>query len=1002
MRKFIACMLSMILLIVILPQNAAAAEQSTLSKVSLSAGARALQSYSLVSEEPVMVSTRHTVYCPSCGYANGEATSTTSRRCEAGTSSPVLYTVIGNNGLEYDATLRTVYSSFTWGGAYTQTYSTGYSSFWGGGAGSYSTTCYSCGKRLNEQVRSHDKWGYDTVYAKATYSVRNLNYLTAPVASVPTDLNNCTSMGVTLKCSNLNITGGNYSGSPALQSGSITVNKGTLTDTGGSKSTYIIGADSEAASTTSGTTTVTQVKLSNPPVIIDWSEFPMPDTAAPIIEVTRTPSDTKTPTDKVTLTIKATDPDGNDAAKPISVDGGELVASPATYVVTENGPVSIIAQDAKGNTRSFTVNVNNIDSEAPTIQGFTASNTEWTKDPVRVTVSATDDVKLDASAYRWTFTPNRTGIASVGAWTSEKSIRVAESGKVQVDVRDAIGHITTSDPYEVRNIDTLAPTATVQYSPDASQAASAKTGVTAELSVVNTADPVTEEASPLSSTAFMWDESEGWTNSKTRVFKENGVYYVKVRDSVGNVSPPIQFTIGHINTSLPVIDSFSGSNTSAEFVKSPATLTVSAHASGAATLPARPYSWDDGATWTSQTSKAITENGEYSIIVRDSLGNESSASIVVSNIDGVAPTAGVYVYKGLPADGTGTGPDDYVWKVRVEADDLGSGIDMIETLWDSGTSTVSPVVQDIVEPGIYGAIVYDKAGNKTYAEKVVTAESIGESAGSTNGSYVDITVPSAGSAGSHFNAALQDLVYGPTGAYNKSTDAFTAYLAGAQGITANITASGKSGRVLSGYATFNSVKYPVTFSGATSVSSGKNIGCEVFVPISTVSADVRNGRLTIVLQEWADSSMTTLVREGSATLYTSVQVNKPKLSYEYNSATDKLLVTGASAVAGVSAVGAQLDGGSVQTAFPMSIGGASLIRMVVRDKVAQETELIVSKEQLKLNGSAGGLLPTETLTNSSINSYVITTRNSTTYIINGSQKNTDSVPSKEVFDSLLS
>lgn len=797
------------------------------------------------------------------------------------------------------------------------------------------------------------------------------------------------------------INGGNYSGTPAVASSGITVVKGTLTDNAGSRSTYIVGPDSEASSTTSGSTTVTQVKLSNPPVIIDWSEFPMPDIAGPVIEVTRTPNDTKTPTDEVTLTVKATDPDGNNDPKPISVDGGSFVASPATYTVKENGTVSILAKDSKGNTRTFNVEVKNVDSEAPTITGFTQSNTEWTRDPVRVTVNATDDVKLDASAYRWSFTPNSTGAKQTGAWTSEKSIRVAEAGKIQVDVRDVIGHIATSDVYEVRNIDTLAPTGTVSFTPDVAHPASAKTGVTAEFKVVNTPDTVTAEASPLSSDAYMWDESEGWTNVAKHVFKENGVYYVKVRDSVGNISAPIQFTISHINTSLPVIDSFTGSNTAAEFVKAPATLKVTAHASGSATLPARPYSWDEGVTWTSQSSKAIMENGEYSVIVRDSLGNETAASIMVSNVDPTPPTAGVYVYKGLPADGSGTGPESYVWKVRVEADDLGSGVDHIETLWDSGTSTVTPVIQDIVEPGIYGAIVYDKAGNKTYAEKIVTAESIGESAGGTNGSYVDITVPSIGSAGSHFNAALQDLVYGPTGAFNKTTNTFTGYLSSAQGITANITATGKTGRTLSGYATFNSVKYPVTFSGATSIAAGKNIGCEVFIPISTVTTDVRNGRLTIVLQEWTDASMTTLAREGSATLYTSVQVNKPKLTYEYNAATDKLLVTGASAVAGISNIGAQLDGGSMLTSFPVSVGSAGSIRMVVRDNVQQETELTVTKDQLKLNGSAGGLLPTETLTDTSVNSYVITTRNSTTYIINGSQSNTDIVPSREVFNSLL-
>lgn len=800
------------------------------------------------------------------------------------------------------------------------------------------------------------------------------------------------------------INGGTYTGCTAFKGSNIVVNKGTIVDIGAKTSGFIVGEDSEASTSVVDNKTITTVKLSNPPIIIDWGDFPGIDLdidlAPPIIEVVRTPAGTTTPTDKVTLTIRAKDSNGHDDPKPISINGGEFQASPCTYTVTENQIVSIIARDANGNTRSYDVNISNIDTEAPEIIGYKQSTVEWTKTPVKVTVEAQDDIKLHATAYKFEFHPNG-GSAVSTQWQSLRSYDVPSNGVLYCYVRDAMGKETKSDGWEITNIDLTPPTFTYSLEPKAGVLVSPAQGVTINISIQNIGDSVTQNASKLSDTPIKWGAAEVWSSEYSKVVHENGTYNVQVRDSVGNVSAIIPVTVSNINTEKPVIDALTGTHLAADYVQAPVTLAVSAHAGRNSPLDSKPYSWDGGVTWTSLRDFKVYNNGEYTVKVRDMTGTTVEASIIVSNIDAVKPTASVYLFKGLPADGTGEGPDDYVWKIRVEAADVGSGVDHIETLWDGGTHTSMPIIQDIEEPGVYGIIVYDKAGNQIYAEKTVTAESIGESTGSNNNAYVDIKVPSGGSAGSHFGASLGDLIYGPTGAYNKATDTFKTYQSGAEGITCNIIATSKNGTWLTGYATFNSVKYPVTFGGADGVRGGKNIEASVYIPISGITTDVRNGRLVLVLQEWDNSSKTTLKREGSATLYTSVQVNSPKINYTYNKATDEMTLVATSAVAGIQSSTYNIGSGDVAYTAPFHVSGVPRITLTAVDKCQNVTSIELDGTTLPVAGGGGGMLPTEGITGEGVNSYYIAGRSSESYIIGGTRSNTDNVPSSSVFGAIL-
>ena len=827
------------------------------------------------------------------------------------------------------------------------------------------------------------------------------------------------------------VNSGSFQGSPALNAPKFNVKKGTFTDISGT-STFLVDEESTAERATVSGYAVTTVKLTNPPIIIDWSDFDLDiDLAAPIIEVLRVPADTHTPVtaaEGVKLSIRAYDAKATvgELEPRISINGGPYYTGQVEYTATENQIVSVVAIDGNGNTREYQVNIGNIDSEAPTAKEMTLGTDSWTKDPVRVTVTATDDVKLHSTAYRFTFLSTADEKAGKtfdnptfkGDWQADKAYRVPDSGTVWVEVRDSLGQITTSDPFYVNNIDLIAPTATVQLSP-ATGKVSPKTGVTVTINPVNTGDPKNGDASPLASSLVRWSENEAWSSELSKTIYENGVYNIQVRDSVGNVSAPIPVTISNIITSKPVITSFGGDHTRADFVMAPVTLKVEATGgvSNGETigLDVRPYSWDGGNSWTSLNTQTVSRNGEYTVIVRDELGITTTESIVVANIDSVVPSVGVYLYKGAPNDWDDVDPptlDDYVWKVRVEATDLGSGVDHIETLWNGGTSTQSTLVQEIEEPGVYGVIVYDRAGNHTYAEKTVSAEAIGQSAGTANNEVIPITAPSAGgTAGVAYGGAdISDLVYSKTGAYNKSTGAFTDYAtAGYEGIVVNLTATSKSNRFMTGYATFNSSRYPVEINGSASGSQGgKNMLVVAKIPKSAMTTDVKNGRLIVVLQEYdGDPGVNnvngaTLTKEGSVTLFTSVQANDPHISYTYNRATDELTLVATSAVAGIKSKTYSLGGSTAEYTAPFTVGGATSIVLTAVDNCGNITSLTLDGTQLAVSGEGGGSLPTEPIADSGeLPVYYTAGRNSETYIIGGTRTNTENIPAQGVLESIL-
>lgn len=738
----------------------------------------------------------------------------------------------------------------------------------------------------------------------------------------------------------------------------------------------------------------------------------MGDMSAPMITVERTPSSSATPTDEVSFTVTAVDPQGNDAEKPISIDGGEWQKSPCEFTVNENRTVTVWATDSEGNVREVNVNVSNIDTENPEIVSLSANRTTYTSGNVRLTAQASDDQKLADQPYYWSFDPiNANGQALTETASASKYFTVTENGEVTLRVKDAMGKFSEEETYTVSIIDHTPPTI-AGYTVTPSANANAQDGVLIHVNVEDTAD-ATGDTSGLPTNFVSWDSV--WGKEDLRVY-ENGTYQVKVRDSVGNVSGVMDIPINFIKTEGPYIGSIERDK-NASYITSPLKITVNGFDSDGTALEGRAYSWDGGNSWTSLNTKTVTENGEYIVTVRDAAGNTAEESVIVDNIDSFKPTVELRLAREIRTDET-TGREKSYWVLKVEAADIGSGINYIEADWDGSTTYDAYKQLDVTAAGVYGVKVYDLAGNSTYEYITITNEMLGISgSGSISGGATTPIIIDTGAVGDTGLTAgglvaefanPSNVIYGENGVYNKVTKNYSTYddanypRAGIA-LTASITPL--DGSYVTGSLELEGVTYDMVFGGWSASETGQ-WEAELaygFIPWSAITSDLKNKRMKVQVFEWEDTSKTTLVREGSAVIYVSAQVTDPVIRYTYNKVTGEITIVPTSTVAGIASTKYAIDAGAAQDyTVPFTYIDGSQVKIDVSDNVRQTASITLDSSTLELEGGTGSL-PTEGLpSSSSLTSYRFSTRTSESYLINGSSSNTDVVPSSGVFSSILS
>ena len=280
--------------------------------------------------------------------------------------------------------------------------------------------------------------------------------------------------------------------------------------------------------------------------------------------------------------------------------------------------------------------------------------------------------------------------SSFGVWQTDGNFTVTENGTYVIYAKDAVGN-TTSIEITVNNIDYTPPTLDVGYS----TTEWTKDGVKLVLTSVDQASP----GGTAGTVSLSVVGSDGTSYPTDYLFTSNTSGTVTSTDDVGNaVSKP--FSITNVDTTVPKI-SISADVTSPTNKDVTLKITGSDAESG---LNAKPYSWD-GKTWTDVATKAVSANGVYIGYIRDAVGNISSTTISVANIDKVAPTISGYYY-------STEAPCNTSVVVTVNATDTGLGLADSAYSFNGGAYGTSNKLT-VTANGTYTVAVKDKAGNIT-------------------------------------------------------------------------------------------------------------------------------------------------------------------------------------------------------------------------------------------------------------------------------------------------
>ena len=301
-----------------------------------------------------------------------------------------------------------------------------------------------------------------------------------------------------------------------------------------------------------------------------------------------------------------------------SLDGGETweVYDPETGVVMEdNGTVEFRGYDAAGNVSAITsFEVSNIDKIPPEAPVAAADVTEPTRDAVTVTATFSEDTtkaEYSVNGEEWF------------AYDPEAGVVFEENGTAYFRAFDAVGNISTVTKYEVTNIDLIPPEEPIVFAD-----VTTDTNRSVTLTAVFDEDAVTKQYSLDGEEWLAYDAEKGV------VADENGKFFFRGIDAVGNISEVTEYDVTNIDKVAPVAPV--------------ATADVTAPTKGAVTVTAtfaedsvsNLYSLDNGATWQEYTEGIKFEkNGLVMFISHDLAGNFSFNGYLVENIDLIAPDA---------------------------------------------------------------------------------------------------------------------------------------------------------------------------------------------------------------------------------------------------------------------------------------------------------------------------------------------------------------------------
>ena len=380
----------------------------------------------------------------------------------------------------------------------------------------------------------------------------------------------------------------------------------------------------------------------------------------------------------VTITLNTTD-DMSGVKRIKKPDGSYIYSVSTIYVVPANGSYTFVLEDNVGNTRNYTVTINNIDKTAPT--GSLSHNpTQWVNTDVKIHWSV-----ADASGVKQIKLPDGTRkTTATGDYT------VSQNGTYTFVVYDVAGNTLTLQE-TVTNIDKTPPTGSLSHNPTDWVIDYVKIHWTAS------------DSQSGFNRVVLPDGTSTTNASGDFTVTDNGTY--TLYDNVGN-SRILTENINNIDKIMPEgVLSLQENRLTDEKIKISWKAFDLQSGFSKILLPDSTFSTNATGEFT------VSQMGDYSFVIYDKVGNTRELSINVSNVDMINPILEVT----QDTDKWTNGEITLNWK----ADDYQSGLQNV-ILPSSENVTDKQGSYIVTENGNYIFLAYDKIGNGILVEHQVT------------------------------------------------------------------------------------------------------------------------------------------------------------------------------------------------------------------------------------------------------------------------------------------
>ncbi len=249
---------------------------------------------------------------------------------------------------------------------------------------------------------------------------------------------------------------------------------------------------------------------------------------------------------------------------------------------------------------------------------FTRGDSGWTKGPVFLTgVFSDPEGVISQGGYGVVSYSTEDG--NIDSQT-QAGISVSSNGtyKMRVSVNEDLFDSASAEvALTVSNIDSTAPKINaVTYDNSSVWVINSRITVDAE-----DVQPDGTPGAGLDDAAYSFDGGVTWQTDNTYTATTPDTVEIRVRDKCGNIASS-QAVIENIDDKGPKLNVYSNPE-KWKRGDGPRTYTIAAWDEGCG-LNVVPYSYDGGVTWTTSNSLELEEEGTYTILVRDGLGNQTS------------------------------------------------------------------------------------------------------------------------------------------------------------------------------------------------------------------------------------------------------------------------------------------------------------------------------------------------------------------------------------------